>query len=74
MKTVRAVVKPNSKKGPLVALETDGSLILFVREPAIDGKANQAAIALLAAHFSVPKLSITLKTGSTSRYKTFVIS
>ena len=73
MRTIRALIKPNSKKGPLVERGTTGSLILYVREPAIDGKANNAAIALLATYLSVPKTVVQLKSGATGRYKTFVI-
>ena len=74
MKTIRAIIKPNSKKGPLIELCEDSSFLLYVREPATDGKANQAAIDLLATHFSVPKSTISLRTGASSRYKTFVIA
>lgn len=74
MKMIRAIIKPNSKKGPIVEIREDGSFVLYVREPAIEGKANQAAIELLATHFSVPKSTIALRTGVSSRYKTFTLS
>ncbi|WP_018177496.1 DUF167 domain-containing protein [Jongsikchunia kroppenstedtii] len=71
---VHAVIKPNSRKGPLVEVADDGSLTLFVREPAIDGKANKGAIALLAKHFGVPRSSVHLTGGATSRHKRFEIT
>ncbi len=62
------VVKPNSKKGPLVV--QDGSqLVVYIREKPIDGEANQALIKLLAKHFGVAKSCITIKTGSRGRQK-----
>lgn len=70
---VRATIKPNSKKGPLVEPLEDGTLQLYVRAPAVEGKANKAAIELLAAHLGVPKSSIHLTAGATSRFKRFEI-
>ncbi|MEV6071626.1 DUF167 domain-containing protein [Nocardia sp. NPDC052001] len=71
---VRATIKPNSKKGPLVETLDDGTLQLYVRAPAVEGKANKAAIALLATHYGVPKSAVTLTAGTTSRFKRFEIA
>lgn len=65
--TVR--VKPGSKKGPLVQPALDGSLLIFVREAAVEGKANEAVIKLLAAHFGVPKSNVRLVSGHKSKIK-----
>ncbi|MGX1806455.1 DUF167 domain-containing protein [Nocardia sp. NPDC055321] len=70
---VRAVIKPNSKKGPLVEALPDGTLQLYVRAPAVEGKANRAAIELLAAHYGVPKTAVRLAAGATSRFKRFEV-
>ncbi|MFC9998557.1 DUF167 domain-containing protein [Nocardia sp. NPDC127526] len=70
---VRATIKPNSKKGPLVETLDDGTLQLYVRAPAVEGKANKAAIELLAAHYGVAKTSVRLTAGATSRFKRFEI-
>ena len=35
-------VKPGSRKGPLVEVGSTGELTIYVREPAVDGKANDA--------------------------------
>ncbi len=67
--TISITIKPNSTKGPLVVLQDDGSLVVYIREIAADGKANQALIALLAEHFSIPKTRITILRGHTSRHK-----
>lgn len=67
-------VKPNSKKGPLVQPDLFGNLLVFVREPAVDGKANRAVVELLADYFKLPKTNITLIRGATTRTKVFEIS
>ncbi|MFN6222240.1 MAG: DUF167 domain-containing protein, partial [Dolichospermum sp.] len=41
--------------------------------PPIDGKANEELIKLLAKKFDVPKSSITIKSGVTSRNKLIII-
>ncbi|WP_405167153.1 DUF167 domain-containing protein [Nocardia sp. NBC_01499] len=71
--TVRATIKPNSRKGPLVETLDDGTLQLYVRAPAVEGKANKAAIELLAEHYGVPKSAVHLSAGATSRFKRFEI-
>lgn len=63
------VVKPGSKKGPLVEDDGQGGLTVFVRERAVEGKANEAVVALLAEHLKVPKSRIVIVRGNTSRHK-----
>ncbi|BAD55763.1 hypothetical protein NFA_9180 [Nocardia farcinica IFM 10152] len=70
---MRATIKPNSRKGPLVETAADGTLTLYVRAPAVEGKANKAAIDLLAAHYGVPTSAVRLTAGATSRHKRFDI-
>lgn len=62
-------VKPGSKRGPLVEQQPDGSLIIFLREIPAEGQANEALIKLLAKHFGIPKTSIEIIRGHTSRHK-----
>lgn len=64
-------VKPKSSKGPLVETGPDGSLTVYVREPAAEGRANKAVGELLAAHLGVPKSKVALVGGATSRVKRF---
>jgi uncharacterized protein (TIGR00251 family) len=66
-------VKPGSKRGPLLQPALDGSLLIFVREPAVDGKANQAVVKLLADYFEVSKSRVKIVSGVTSRRKRFLI-
>ncbi len=68
-------VKPGSTKGgPLVETGTDGELTVYVRERAVEGKANDAVVRVLAEHLGgVPRSRIELVAGTTSRVKRFRI-
>lgn len=68
MKTLRVKVKPNSKKQE-IQTAADGSLIIFLKSPPVDGKANEELIKLLAKEFSVAKSTIQIKWGLSSRQK-----
>ena len=72
--TVVVRVKPGSKKGPLIETAADGELTIYVRERAIDGKANEAVVRLLAEHLGVPRSGVELASGATSRIKRFRIT
>jgi uncharacterized protein (TIGR00251 family) len=72
--TVIVKVKPGSRKGPLVEVGGDGELTIYVREPAVEGKANDAVIRLLAQHLGVPRSRIELASGATSRLKRFRVT
>ncbi len=66
-------VKPGSKKGPLVQPALDGSLLVYVRQPAVEGKANKAVTELIADYLGVPKSKVKIKSGHASRTKYFEI-
>ncbi|MFD4182345.1 DUF167 domain-containing protein [Rhodococcus sp. NPDC058514] len=70
---VAAQIKPNSKKGPLVEILEDGTVLLYVRAPAVEGRANKAAEELLAEHLGVSKSAVRLVSGQTSRHKRFEV-
>ena len=67
-------VKPGSRKGPRVETGANGELTIYVREPAVDGKANDAVARLLAAHLQLPRSRVELVSGATSRQKRFRVS
>lgn len=67
-------VKPGSRKGPLVEVDDDGALTIYVQERAVDGKANEAVTKVLAAHLGVPRSHVELISGATARLKRFRIS
>ena len=60
--------------GPLVEIGSNGELTIHVREPAVDGKANDAVARLLAAHLQLPRSRVELVSGATSRQKRFRVS
>lgn len=68
MTTLRVKVKPNSKKQDIQTAD-DGSLVVFLKSPPVDGKANAELIKLLADKFNVAKSSIQIKSGASSRQK-----
>ncbi len=51
----------------------EGEIHVYVKEPPEDGKANRAAVVLLADYFNVSKSMITLISGQKSRFKVFEI-
>lgn len=65
-------VKPNSKKES-VELQADGSYVVRVNAPPIEGKANDRVIELLAKFFKTAKSSIILVGGTKSKKKVFSI-
>ncbi len=66
---VNVTIKPNSTKGPLVELQADGVLVVYVREVAADNKANEALIKILAEYYDAPKSRVRIVRGATSRSK-----
>jgi uncharacterized protein (TIGR00251 family) len=61
-------VKPKAKVAGLEE-QPDGTWIARVKAPPVEGKANQALIALVAEHFGVRKARVTIRIGGTSRIK-----
>lgn len=61
-------VKPNSQQQKITE-ESDGSLTISLKSPPVDGKANEELIKLLSKKFHVPKSSIRIKSGLSSRQK-----
>lgn len=71
---INVFVKPNSKKGPLVEKLADGSFVVYIREIAAEGQANEALIELLSKHLNVPKTHITILRGHKSRHKIVTVN
>jgi uncharacterized protein YggU (UPF0235/DUF167 family) len=70
---VRVQVKAGSSKGPLVEEDADGGLVVYVRERAIEGAANDAVVRVVAAHFRVAPSRVTIRRGHTSKHKTLEV-
>lgn len=66
-------IKPNSRHREEVVKNDDDTLTVYVKAPAIEGRANAAAIKLLAKHFKVTSSKVKLVRGVTSKYKIFEI-
>lgn len=72
MRELRVHVKPGSSKGPLVEAAPDGlgvELVVYLRERAVDGKANAALEKVIATHLGLAPSRVTLVRGHTSRHK-----
>ena len=70
--TVR--VKPGSARARVGGSYGDaGALIVAVTERAVDGRATAAALRAVAAALGVPRSSVTLLTGATSRDKVLLV-
>ncbi len=65
-------VKPNSKKNE-VEVRQDGSLLVRVTSPPVEGKANKKALEVLATYLGKPKSSLKLLAGEKSKRKTVEI-
>ncbi len=66
-------VKPNSRRN-LVVPQTDGSYLVSVNVPAVEGKANERLVEVLAEYFKKRKREISIVSGSGSRNKVVDIS
>ena len=66
-------IKPNSRHREKVVKNDDDTLTVYIKAPAIEGRANAAAIKLLAKHFKVASSKVKLVRGATSKYKIFEI-
>lgn len=65
---IQIKVKPNSKQQK-IEKSADGSWIVRLKSPPIDGKANKELIELLAKQFKVAKSKVIIKAGVSSKNK-----
>ena len=70
---ISAHLKPNSRHREEVVVGDDGVLTIYTKAPAIEGRANEAAVKLLATHFGVTKRQVVLLRGATTKQKVFQI-
>lgn len=66
-------VKPRSRKEEVIALDA-AHFKISVKEPPVEGKANEAVERVLAAYFDVPASQVRVVAGFTSRKKSVEIS
>lgn len=67
-RTLQIRVKPQSRADALVE-QPDGTWLAQVRAMPVEGQANAAVIALVAAHFGVRRAQVRIKSGHASRLK-----
>lgn len=65
-------VKPNARENRLTESK-DGVWVASIKALPVDGKANEALIELVAAHFKVRRRQVSIAAGSTSRLKRLFI-
>ncbi|HWQ59580.1 MAG TPA: DUF167 domain-containing protein [Candidatus Fimivivens sp.] len=70
---ITVTVKPNAKE-EAVALQADGSFVVFVKAPSREGKANARLMKVIAAHFDVAPSLIRIVSGTSSRKKIIEVS
>jgi uncharacterized protein len=69
---ISVTVKPNSR---VEEVTKDGEkLLVKVKEPPKEGKANRAVIKLLSAYFGVPQNSVSIISGLGSKNKVIEVS
>jgi len=68
---IRAEIKPGSREEGISKQE--GVFRIKVKEPAVEGRANRAAIKILADYFKVAASRINLIAGGNGRKKVFEI-
>lgn len=61
-------VHPRAKKNAITG-ELEGTLKLSLTSPPVDGRANEACVAFLAGILNLPRSSITIASGQSSRNK-----
>lgn len=70
---VSLIIKPNSKHREEVVTNDDGSLTVYAKQPAVEGKANESVIKLVAKQFGVSKSRVSIVRGHSSKQKTISI-
>jgi hypothetical protein len=66
-------VQPRAKKNAITGIVGD-ALKISLTAPPVDGKANRAVIEFFSGIFKIPRSSITIASGETSRLKVIRIS
>ena len=66
--TFQVKVQPRAKKNAIIG-EIGDALKLALTAPPVEGRANQACIALVAELLNLPRSSVTIAAGQSSRKK-----
>lgn len=68
---VKLKISPNASKNEII--KTDDVVKVKITAQPVEGKANKALIEFLSKHFKIPKSSIEILRGETSKEKTLLI-
>ena len=71
---LRVIVRPKSKERDLIAHFSDSEIIVNLRSPAREGKANTELVKRFSKLLQISTSSISLAAGQKSREKTLLIS
>jgi uncharacterized protein len=71
--TFAVKVQPRARKNAITGIVGE-ALKLSLTAPPVEGRANQAVIEFLADLFAIPRGSITITSGATSRLKRVCVS
>ena len=71
---MRITVRVIPRSGRNMLQWEQGSIKARLTAPPVDGAANEALVALLAERLGVPRRTITIVRGATSRHKTVEIA
>ncbi len=69
--TVSLKISPNASKNEII--KTHDGVKIKITAPPVDGKANKCLIEFLSKTFKIPKSSIEILRGETSKEKTLLI-
>jgi uncharacterized protein (TIGR00251 family) len=69
MALINVRVQPCASRNEIGETYADGMLRIRVTAPPADGEANEAVLKLLAKHLGMPKSTLTIVRGATTRNK-----
>ena len=69
---IQVTARPGSKRAS-VEMIGPGEYVVAVKEPPIEGRANQAIIRALAEHLRLPPSRVVLVSGKTGKKKVFEV-
>lgn len=65
---VRVRVKPGARQ-PRIEPAPDGGLLVWLKSPPVEGRANQELIERLAEHYGVTRAQVRIRSGHAGRNK-----
>jgi uncharacterized protein (TIGR00251 family) len=66
-------VKPNARETKIISWRDRGTIIIAIKAPPVDGKANRELLRFLASKLGVPKTHLEIKRGQSGRVKQILL-